>query len=817
MSIVQTPIQPLATALRTMLRGRWPVVLASVLLCAGAGASVWAWLSSAQAQADGADAEFDRFANLTVNSVDQRLQRQVDLLASFQALFRSGGQVSRVEFHRLFEDLRVASRFPGVQAIAFSRHISEIERPALEAAVRTDRSLHANGYPQFEVHPRGPRSDYTVVVYVEPMRGNEAAMGYDGAADPVRREGAERARDGGLAISTAPIQTFNGLTGLYIRAPIYRAGAAVDTVQARRAAYVGQVSSVVAGQALLRDALPQHQAGSPFRVRITDIGTSDTPAASSAKPLPLALVGDSGVAAPERVSTTDRRSHTLSAAGRRWQIDFSRPPVRHELSRSPLMVLIAGLAATGVLAGFVARTTWLHRRAQTMAARSSAQARASAKRLETVFNSTVDGIITLDERGYMQSVNQAAQRCFGYTEAQMLGKRLDLLLPDGLPGGCGAPGLRALAMIDATAIAMLGRNRSLPAQRADASAFPVELSISEMEVDGQRQFVCLVRDLTKLHAAESRAAESAIALQAANELREAVFQHAAFALVVTDSTTMVQAVNPAAERLLGYSAEQMVGKLKASDYHDPAEFVDLGAAIRDTLRPDSNCTSTRSLTLERQIHFVRQDGRRVPVSLTLSALRDAEGRFVGLVGISYDITERQRMAEHLAHMAYHDGMTGLANRVLLEDRLGQAIAQAQQNGVPLALLFIDLDRFKPINDTHGHAVGDQVLCEIARRLLACLRAKDTVARVGGDEFVVLLTTLNQTSDCLLVADKLVAAISEPIIIGDRRLEVGASVGVAHWPEAGVDAGAMLRSADAAMYQAKQARRRVMDAMSDTTM
>lgn len=432
------PLESPYAAPRAKRRRRWPMWLAALLFCAGGGASVWAWLSSARSQADVADAEFERFAKLTVSSIDQRLQRQIDLLASFQALFRGSAQVNRVEFHRLFEDLRVSSRFPGVQAVALSRRIQEDQRPALEATVRSDRSLHAEGYPRFEVHPRGPRSDYTVVIFAEPMRGNEAVMGYDGTANPVLREVAERARDSGLAAATAPIKTFNGLTGLSIRAPIYRAGAATDTPQSRREAYVGQVSSVVAGQALLHDALPQQRAASPYCVRITDIGFSDPPAgAAQTKPLPLAMVGDSCVAAPERATATDSRSHALNAAGRRWQIDFSRPPLRHALSGNPLMVLIAGLAATLLLSGFVSRMTWLNRRAHAMAARSSAQARADAKRLETVFNSTADGIITLDAQGRMLSVNHAAQRCFGYAEAHMLGRRLDLLVPGGLPRGCG--------------------------------------------------------------------------------------------------------------------------------------------------------------------------------------------------------------------------------------------------------------------------------------------------------------------------------------------------------------------------------------------
>ena len=181
-----------------------------------------------------------------------------------------------------------------------------------------------------------------------------------------------------------------------------------------------------------------------------------------------------------------------------------------------------------------------------------------------------------------------------------------------------------------------------------------------------------------------------------------------------------------------------------------------------------------------------------------------------------DITERQLLADQLARLAYHHGLTGLAKRILLEDRLRQAIAHTQTHDLPLALRFIDLDRFKQINDEHGHAVGDQLLCEVARRLQATLRQHDLVARLGGDEFMVLLNTMASDQDAALVADKLIGVLCAPMAIGGRQLQVGASIGVSTRPESGDDAAAMLRAADAAMDRAKQMGRRAMDRLSRRT-
>ena len=333
-----------------------------------------------------------------------------------------------------------------------------------------------------------------------------------------------------------------------------------------------------------------------------------------------------------------------------------------------------------------------------------------------------------------------------------------------------------------------------------------------MVVDGHRQFVGQLRDMTAAHAAQARIQETAQALRAATELREAVFEHAGFALIVTDAAGLIQAMNPAAERLLACRAEAEVG------CHDLASFVDSSdrpALLQMQQRHVAHAREAQAggmplvgpqRGIERNLHSLRRDGSRVAVSLTLSALHDGEGRISGYLSISYDITERQRLADQLSQLAYHDGLTGLPNRMRLEDRLQQSIAQASRSPGGLALLFIDLDHFKPINDRFGHAVGDQVLREVARRLQGQLRAADLVARLGGDEFVVLLSTLTQPEDCLLVADKLLLALAEPMLIGGHRLQVGASVGLARYPESGTDAAALLRSADAAMYAAKLAGR-----------
>jgi diguanylate cyclase (GGDEF)-like protein/PAS domain S-box-containing protein len=186
-----------------------------------------------------------------------------------------------------------------------------------------------------------------------------------------------------------------------------------------------------------------------------------------------------------------------------------------------------------------------------------------------------------------------------------------------------------------------------------------------------------------------------------------------------------------------------------------------------------------------------------------SLIRNGAGEVMQVVMVSRDITERKEMEAYILHQSFHDALTGLPNRLLLEDRMKQATAHVGRQNAPVAVLFIDLDRFKDINDTLGHAAGDRLLQEVAERLGQCVREGDTVARLSGDEFVVLLVGMQDVEDAALVADKIVRTVTEPCHIGGRELRVSPSIGIALFPEDGQNMDQLLRNADTAMYHAKQ--------------
>jgi diguanylate cyclase (GGDEF)-like protein/PAS domain S-box-containing protein len=198
----------------------------------------------------------------------------------------------------------------------------------------------------------------------------------------------------------------------------------------------------------------------------------------------------------------------------------------------------------------------------------------------------------------------------------------------------------------------------------------------------------------------------------------------------------------------------------------------------------------------------RRDGTYFWCRSTGQAVRDGSGKVVRFSGSVSDIDAHKRAEEELARLAHHDSLTGLPNRHLLRDRLNQALAQGRRNDWTVGVMFVDLDGFKSVNDNLGHEYGDRVLIEVGRRLAQCTRAADTVARLGGDEFAVVLPDMADSNAAGMVAQKILETLSAPHELDGRRVDIGASIGIAAFPRDGDDHDSLMRNADAAMYRAK---------------
>ncbi|MEY8879671.1 MAG: EAL domain-containing protein [Leptothrix sp. (in: b-proteobacteria)] len=285
--------------------------------------------------------------------------------------------------------------------------------------------------------------------------------------------------------------------------------------------------------------------------------------------------------------------------------------------------------------------------------------------------------------------------------------------------------------------------------------------------------------------------------EAEMRLAASVFDNSLNAIVIADAQGRIRKINHAFTAISGYTPKEAIGqttRLLKSGQHPPSFY----ATMWDQL--------ARTSRWEGEIFNRRKDGAMIAVWETISAVRDPAGAVAHYIGIFSDISEQKASAQRIHQLAYYDVLTGLPNRALLMDRCEHALTRAAREGQRLALMFLDLDRFKHINDSLGHPVGDALLKAVAKRLQSLLRDSDTIARLGGDEFVVLLEAMHAVPDVERMAQRIIRAFDEPFELGAHDLSVGTTIGISLYPEHGDDVTSLFKYADLALYQAKEAGR-----------
>ncbi|QHS09318.1 diguanylate cyclase [Sinimarinibacterium sp. NLF-5-8] len=392
-----------------------------------------------------------------------------------------------------------------------------------------------------------------------------------------------------------------------------------------------------------------------------------------------------------------------------------------------------------------------------------------------------EGLLTTDMAGVIHSANARAEQLFGYSRDQLNGFTITKLMP--------VPFLNDGEVRITDYIPDPQRSRTLPrvtGWRADATTFPVELWVQTMHADGAEALVVVVRDISERLRGENLASRLGRLLDSATE---------EIYIFDADALRLVE-VSGGARRNLGRSAEQLAAlslleissELEAEHWH----------GYLDALR-----NGEKDYVIYRCQHR-RADGQTYPVEVRLSLSREEDPPV--FMAIASDITERLADEQRLDQLAHYDALTGLPNRVMLQDRLQQAVLAAARGHRQLGVFFLDLDRFKQINDLHGHEVGDQVLRAVAQRLRSVMRDSDTVARLSGDEFVLLAPGLRSVEDATLIAQKVLDTFTAPLDIPGIEIDTQPSIGITLYPLDDVDAEGLLRHADSAMYEAKQAGR-----------
>jgi diguanylate cyclase (GGDEF)-like protein/PAS domain S-box-containing protein len=322
--------------------------------------------------------------------------------------------------------------------------------------------------------------------------------------------------------------------------------------------------------------------------------------------------------------------------------------------------------------------------------------------------------------------------------------------------------------------------------RMDGSPFYAEVISLPIRFAGQDATLTLFSDISerRRHEEEMRLASS-------------VYENSGEAILVTDRDNRIVAVNPAFTRLTGYAIAEVRGhdpKMLASGRHDRAFYRDMWKTILETGQ------------WQGEIWNRRKGGEELAEWVTINTIRDAHGGVDRRVCIFSDITERKQAEERVWRQAYYDSLTTLPNRRLFQDRLQHEIRTSLRDATPVALMMIDLDRFKEVNDTLGHEVGDQLLMEAARRISHCVRESDTVARLGGDEFAVILPRMHEQSRLAHAAQSVIDVLARPFALAGQSVGVSGSIGISTFPADAGDCGSLMKNADQAMYQAKGAGR-----------
>lgn len=311
--------------------------------------------------------------------------------------------------------------------------------------------------------------------------------------------------------------------------------------------------------------------------------------------------------------------------------------------------------------------------------------------------------------------------------------------------------------------------------------------IPNFDADGTvRGFVTQASEVTILKETEAKL-----------ELAACVFENTLDGVLITDADGIILSVNPAFTEITGYTAEEAVGhnpRILQSNRHDRSFYTSMWKQIITEGRWNG------------EIWNRRKDGDLCRERMTISMVRDADGEPVRYVSVFSDITALWRKDEHIKHLAFHDALTDLPNRTLLMDRINQRIINSKREQCNMALLFLDLDGFKLVNDQYGHNVGDDLLKEVAKRLLGLVRQSDIVARLGGDEFIVVLNNPKGIEKITSIATSVVSSINEPMEILGEVLRVGASVGIAMFPADASTSAELIKNADTAMYVAKNSGR-----------
>jgi diguanylate cyclase (GGDEF)-like protein/PAS domain S-box-containing protein len=743
----------------------------------GLGLSLWLGTHQADSMAQIDQARFVQEARAFSDALGQRITGHTEVVNGLRGLFTANPHLSRLDFERAASEMEVGQRYPGVRNLSFTRWVPGPEREAYEARVRVDTSLSPDGFPNFRIHPPGERAEYFVAEYLWPMVGNEGVLGLDISAQPTNLAAMRYSRDSGQTVVSAPfdlIQEEKYRQGIVIRVPVFDPTA--GTAEQR---FVGAVASTLRVYDLVQ-GLGSQGFLNGIAVAMTDQGPVRTDARdTTVRPL---LEQTSPGLPGARPLVRDLVVHD-----RRWQLTFypTRSFLTQQEARLPLLAGLAGVLVSLLAASTVGLLVRQRTLALVRAQVSDDARRESEERFGALFNQATVGVAQVDsDTGQFLRANQRYADILGYSVQELVGKTFQSLThPDDL----------------AADMAQVRRLKSgdLPEYRIekryihkDGHVVWGDLTVSSMWFTGHH--IAVVQDITSRKRMEET-------LRANEQRLRSILERLPMGLCLVQDDGLISFRNERYVQICGYTEEEVpdVDTWWQRAYPDAVE--------RDAIRQELINARNQGVIPAAEYTIRCADGKLKPVEI--SGIFVDGGRLITM----QDLSQHKAAEEEINTLAYYDPLTRLPNRRLLMDRLQQALATSARHHRSGALLMLDLDNFKTLNETRGHDRGDTLLLQVAHRLRGCVHEDDTVARQGGDEFVVVLEDLGASPEEAAargeeVGQRILAVLREPYLLDGDTHHSSLSMGVAVFSGMRETADELLKRADLALYQAKDAGR-----------
>ena len=743
--------------------------------------SLWLAQHQAASMAQIEEARFTQETRAFSDALSQRIAGHTEVVNGLRGLFTANPRLSRLDFERAASEMEVGQRYPGVRNLSFTRWVPGPEREAYEARVRADTSLSPEGLPQFKIHPPGERPEYFVAEYLWPMFGNEGVLGLDISAQPANLAAMRYSRDSGQTVVSAPfdlLQESSHRAGIVIRVPVFDPTA--GTAEQR---FVGAVASTLRVYDLVQGLGSQGYLNG-IAVAMDDLGPV-RPNSGDNVVRPLLEQTAPGLPGARPLV------RVLAVHDRRWQLTFY--PTRSFLTPSETRLpWLAGLAAA-LVSLLLASTVALLVRQRTLAlvrAQLSDEARReSEERFRALFNQATVGVAQVDSAtGQFVRVNQRYADILGYSPQELVGMTFQSLThPDDLAADLAQ--VRRLQSGDVPEYRLEKRYI-----HKDGHEVWGDLTVSSMWASGSAPgyHIAVVQDIT----ARKRMEEN---LRANEQRLRSILERLPMGLCLVQDDGLISFRNARYVQICGYTQEEVpdTNTWWQRAYPDATE--------REAIRQRLLDTSHQGVIPLAEYTIRCADGKYKPVEI--SGIFVEGGRLITM----QDLSERKAAEEEINQLAYYDPLTRLPNRRLLMDRLQQALATSARHHRSGALLMLDLDNFKTVNETRGHDRGDALLLQVAHRLRSCVHEDDTVARQGGDEFVVVLEDLGDSPEEAAaraedVGQRILGVLREPYQIDGDAHHSSLSMGVTIYSGTRETVDELLKRADLALYQAKNAGR-----------